>query len=211
MNWFEELKNQALITFPNMPTNYVENAVQKAARRFFRETHLLKDDAYITAECGMNDYIIDVPDGRTMVQTKSVHSCAHPDRHPLLDSSWRRIPPAPHRFGYGYWVELQYAQPTISFADCVSLKHGRYCVTYSWTPTGKDCELPQHFIGKYLDALLHGVLADLFLIPTEADTQNATMARFHLHEFDRAMMNAGAEESQNHTNRPLFMQGGGFL
>ena len=68
MNWFEELKNQALITFPNMPTNYVENAVQKAARRFFRETHLLKDDAYITAECGMNDYIIDVPDGRPMAQ-----------------------------------------------------------------------------------------------------------------------------------------------
>lgn len=211
MNWFDELKSQVLITFPNMPTNYVENAIQKSVRKFFRETHLLKDDAYIDAECGMNDYLIDVPDGRTIVQVKGVYSCSHPEQHPLLDSSWWAIHPAPHRFGSGYWVELSYSLPSLTLADCVSLAHGKYCINYSWCPNGKDCELPQHFIGKYADVLLAGALAELYLIPTDNDTQSAQMARFYLQEFRTAIKNAGAEESQNHTNRPLYMNGGCFL
>lgn len=211
MNWFDDLKNQALVVLPNMPTNYIENAIQNAARKFFRETHLLKGEAYIDAECGMSDYIIDVPQGQTIIQVKAVHSCSHPSEHPLLDETWRGIPPAHHRFGNGFWVELQYSQPTISFAGGHNLNNGRYCVEYSWTPTDKSCELPHHFVGKYFDVLLHGVLGDLFLIPTEADTQSSQMAKYHIAEFLRGIKNAGVEETQNHTSRPLFMHGNPFL
>lgn len=211
MNWFDELKNQVLITFPNMPTNYVENAIQKTVRKFFRDTHLLKDEAYVDAECGMNDYLIDVPTGRTIVQVKGVYSCSHPEQHPLLDDSWRELRPAHHRFGAGYWVELAYAQPSLTLGDCTTISYGKYCVVYSWCPNGKDCEMPQHFVGKYMDTLLNGALADLYLVPTDNDTQNAQMARFYLQEFRNGIAVAGAEETQNHTNRPLFMSGGCFL
>lgn len=208
MNWFDDLQNQALVHFPNMPTPYIENAILTAARKFFRQTHLLKDDAYIDADCGGNEYVIDIPEGRTVVQVKAVYGHTNPDAHPLLDASWSCIPPADTRFGSGYWVDLSHSVPTLSVADCYVQRTGQYCVTYSWTPTARDCAMPHHFVGKYFDALLHGVLAELYLIPMDNDTQSAPMARFHMQEFNRHMMNAGAEETQNHTNRPLHMTGG---
>ena len=49
-DWFEELKSQVLVVLPNMPTNYVENAILKATQTFFQETELLEDDAYIDVQ-----------------------------------------------------------------------------------------------------------------------------------------------------------------
>lgn len=211
MNWFDELKNQALVLFPNMPTLYIENAIHNAVRKFFRETHLLKDETYIDAECMTGDFIIDLPPGRTIVQVQAVYSNAEADSTPLLDETWCKIPPTQNRFGSGFWVELQFAEPTLAVAPCYRITKGKYCVVYSWTTTSKDCDLPHHFIGKYVDALLHGVLGELFLIPMENDSQSASMAKYHLQEFDRAKMNAGVEETQNHTKQPLFMHGASFI
>jgi hypothetical protein len=211
MNWFDWLKNQALVTFPNMPSSFIENAILNAVSRFFRETHLMKDEAYIDAECGTNDYVIDLPDGRTIVQIKSVHSTNDPDRHPLLDRNWCIVPPAEERFGNGYWVELQFEQPAISFEGCGSVRSGKYCVVYSWTPTGQDCDIPHHFFGKYRNDILNGVLASLYLIPMENDSQSAAYAQYYNKEFLRGINIAHAEEFQNHTNRPMFMHGGCFL
>lgn len=211
MNWFEWLKNQALVTFPNMPSSFIENAILNAVSRFFRETHLLKAEAYIDAECGTNEYVIDLPDGRTIVQVKSVHSTNSPDRHPLLNRNWNTIPPAEERFGSGYWVELQFEQPVIAFEGCGRLRNGKYCIVYSWTPTGQDCDIPHHFFGKYRNDILNGVLAALYLIPMENDSQSAAYAQYYSKEFQRGINIAHAEEFQNHTDRPMFMHGGCFL
>lgn len=209
-NWFEYIKNQALIIFPNMPTSYIENAVIKAASRFFRDTNLLTDDAYIDVNCGVNEYIIDIPTGRGIVKVKQVRSHTNPDVSPLVDSSWCVLHPAEHRFGYGWWVSLQHSVPTIYF-DGVGIRQGKYCVTYSWTPADGNCDLPQHFMTKYADGILNGVLYELYMIPMEFDSQSPNLAQHYLRAFHSAINNAGAEELQNHSDRPLFMQGGTFI
>lgn len=209
--WFERLKDQALIIFPDMPANYIENAIQRAVTRFFRDTGLLKDDVYFDAECNVSDFVLDIPAGRTIVQAKYVKVTTSPDKHPLVSCAWSDIPPAEHRFGYGYWIDLEGVVPTITISEAERVQRGKYCLTYSWTPTDKNCDIPQHFIGKYFDALEHGVLANLFLIPMPNDTRDTSMTKYHLTEFYRAIKNAGVEETQNHTDRPLYMQGGSFL
>lgn len=210
-DWFDTLKNKALITFPNMPTAFIEDAILDTVSAFFRETELLKDDAYIDAECSIDDYVIDLPEDRAIVQIREVRATNDVERSPLVSSKWRVVPPADGRFEYGYWVDLTAMQPTISINGTAGIRSGRYAVTYTWTPNGEKCELPYHLIGKYRHALLCGVLAKLYLIPTDDNNGNASYAKYYLAEFDKAVWNARVEETQNHTNRPLYMKGGRFL
>ena len=211
MNWFAELVEQIKVMLPNMPTSYIENAVVRSARTFFRETQLLKDDAYMDASCNLSDFVIDLPDGRTIVQAKQLAYHTHPDDAPLLNSTWRTVCPAPHRNGYGWWLDLQGSQPTVAVSPEFVISQGRYCITYSWTPDTKQCELPHHFVGKYFDALEAGALAYLFKIPTEADTQNFQLAQYYERAYQNAIDQAGAEETQNHSDRPIYMRAQSFI
>lgn len=208
-DWVSRLKDQALIIFPNMPTMYVENAIQRTISTFFRETELLTDEAYIDADCVLTDFVIDIPEERTIIQVKDVRQTT--SDKPLLDRTWGFIPPACERYAVGYWVDLQGAQPTINVSPCYQIKQGQYCIVYSWTPSTTQCELPHHFTGKYFDALEHGMLANLFLIPLDSDSASSSMARYHLDSFHRAIKNARVERVQNHTNRVLHMHGESFI
>lgn len=210
-DWFEELKSQVLVVLPNMPTNYVENAILKATQTFFQETELLEDDAYIDVQCNVNDYVIDLPQDRVIIQAKAVYAQAHPDRHPLVSSAWACVPPAESRFDCGWWIDLSHRQPTLAVNGRFAARSGQYALRYSWAPTGRDCDMPYHFIAKYLETLQHGALHKLFLLPTDADTQSGVLANFHLREFRSGINRASNQAIQNHTNRPLFMQGTGFL
>lgn len=209
-DWFTDLKHQALIHLPNMPTNYVENAILQSIRKFFRDTHLLTDDAYIDIQCNVDDYVIDLPDERTIIQAKELRANPNPARSPLVGRDWQVVPPAHGQHQRGWWVDLTRQVPTLTVIGC-GLRSGQYALKYSWIPDTRYCELPHHFMGKYHDGLLHGVLSELFLIPTDGDTQNAQLAQFHLREFYRAIQNAQVEAVQNHTDRPLLMRGVGFI
>lgn len=211
MNWFDRLKDQALVWSPNMPTSYIENAILRAVSTFFRETHLLKDDVYIDAECNVHDFVLDIPAGRGIEQIKEVRSHANPDKAPLVSREWCEIPPAWERHAPGYWADLSGRRPTIDISDCFALRSGQYAVTYAWFPSGRDCELPFSFIDKYFDALEHGMMSILFRIPLSDESQNFNMARWHEQQFRIAINNAMVEETQNHTNRPLPMVGRSFF
>lgn len=211
MTWFDELKTQVMVVMPNMPTSYIENAILNAVTRFFRETHLLKDEVYIDCECGIDDYVMDIPTGRTILKIEQVRYTSDAERHPLINEAWEWVKPANGQFERGYWVDLTAASPTIRFDRHTVRNKGRYGVIYSWTPTDKNCDLPHHLVGKYLDGLLSGALYTLYLLPTEMNTQSATLATHYMKEFYRVIRTAQVEETQNHTNRPLFMQGVSFI
>lgn len=210
MNWFDELKAQVETFLPNIPTPIAENAILTATGNFFRETHLLKDDAYISADCGVSDFVLDIPAGRTILQAKGLRSTNAPDKYPLVSEAWQIIPPAESRFGVGYWLDLQGEQPTVSISDCYRQKSGKYCLLYSWIPSNRECSIAQHFIGKYKQAILYGALSELYLVPMPEDI-NPRMSQYYKNLFVQQIRNATAEEVQNHTDRPLYMRGQCFI
>lgn len=211
MNWFEQVKNNVLMALPNMPNEYIERSIQNAAAQFFQQTHLLKDEYYFTGGCLVPDYVVDLPEGRQLVQAVAVYSTSTSNNAAsLLDPSWCAVSPALARTQRGWYLDMTGANLTLSITP-VSRAEVRYCMTYSWAPTTATCELPVHLTGKYLDALTDGTLYRLYLLPTDFDTASPALARVHGSQFQAAIRDARVHESQNHTAAHLVMQGAGFL
>lgn len=211
MEWFSYLKDRALAHFPNMPLALIEDAILSSASNFFRSTHLLVDEVYIPAVCGVTDYVFDIPDGRGVVQVKSVHSTNDFSCYPLLSKDWRTILPAKEAHGCGFWVDLQGAEPSIKFSSELVKVGGAYAVVYSWAPFRESCSLPQHYIHKYVDTILSGALSSLYLVAPDTESFNASLSSYYRVEARTGIVKAQAEQQQNHTERTLFMKGEPFV
>lgn len=211
MNWFEQIKSNVLIALPNMPNEYIERSIQNAAAQFFQQTHLLKDEYYFDGGCMVPDYVVDLPEGRQLVQAVSVHSTStSSSAAKLLDQTWHAVSPALLRTHPGWFLDMTGDNLTLAISP-PSRVETRYCLTYSWAPTAATCALPPHLTGKYLDALTDGALYRLYLLPTDFDTASPALARVHGSQFQAAIRDARVHESQNHTAAHLVMQGAGFL
>lgn len=207
---FTDMKSEVFVHLPNIPEGFAEMALRRSMQKFFRDTMLLEDDLYITAECGIDDYVLDLPEDRAIVQVKGVWFTNNPERHPLVSRAWQMLRPASHKMGNGFWIDLGSEPPTLR-TGTVSNRGGKFCMTYVWVPSGKDCCLAPHMLQKYSSAIVAGALAYLFMIPTDLATQNMQQAAYWQQEFRIAISVAGAEQVQNHTDRPIFMQGRSFI
>lgn len=205
MTWVERLYNDILMYLPDAPKPLVDRTIVNVASNFFRDAQVLWDEVYIDQLCEQTEYLIPQKPGQRIVFIERV-SCG---KCGVTSANWTTIRPAQHRHGYGYWVELNKQRPTIRVPNAAA--GNQLAIEYSWTPDGTECELPDHIIGRYATTLVHGVLAQLYMMRLDETQYDPAMAQQHRMEYEQERNNAMNEKHQNFQSMPLRMTGVSFL
>lgn len=165
---------------PDAPTTIIQHAVMESITRFMQETKVAKDLVKIPLFANTPDYLIDVPDCRTVMEVVRV---MYTDGNGLPDSNCVEL-----ERGVDYTVDLV-GQPVIELMDPPRSRCGEdisnvLWVEYAWSISRDGCEIPDFIYERYMPEVKDGALAELYAIPGQewSNIQYAVMLRNNLDE-----------------------------
>lgn len=165
---------------PDAPTAIIHHAVMESITRFMQETKVAKDLVKVPLFANTPDYLIDVPECRTIMEVVRVR---YGDGSGLPNQDSDELVR-----GVDYTVDLL-GQPMIELTDpprsrCDDDITDVLWIEYAWSISRDGCEIPDFIYERYMPEIKDGALAELYAIPGQdwSNVQYAVMLRNNLEE-----------------------------
>jgi len=152
-----------------LPEVFMQTYIRQAIADFMEDTHIALDELYITLDCNERDFLLDLPECRSLVRVKQVWE-APVNAEPLLDEqTWKLLTPegmargSSYRFsavrpasGYDtYRVNKIGRNPNKSVLLSNGAKRQReFCVVYAWKIPRESCEVPDFILDDWVKAIV---------------------------------------------------------
>lgn len=183
------------------PSEMLQHVVREAVVRFMRRTRIAVESVEIDLQCGVREYLVETPECEKIVAIERVlDACAWnsvradwPSGDLPRPYSWRRDHHHPV-------VELQYSPKE---DDVVR-------VDYSWTIGRDGCEIPDFIYEEWEEAIKHGALAELLMMPGQEWTR-PQMAQYHEGKYNQLVVEAKSRKWHNHTQGAITMNAPSFM
>jgi hypothetical protein len=151
-----------------LPEVFMQSYIRQAIADFMEDTHIALDELYITLDCNERDFLLDLPECRSLVRVKQVWE-APTNAEPLLDEdTWSLMTPegmsrgGSYRFsatraasGGTYRVNKTGRHPNKSVILSSGAKRQReFCVVYAWKIPRESCEVPDFILDDWVKAIV---------------------------------------------------------
>lgn len=187
---------------PDAPADILQHVLREAVVRFMRRTRIAVDTERIDLQCGVREYLIDMPDCRRMVAVEEVYPACNgwgtvrkDFPNPSLPEPWKWKKDNHHPV-----IELQYNPK----------EDDALYVQYSWTIERDDCEVPDFIYEDWEEAIKHGALTELMMIPNQEWTR-PKLAEFHYNRYNEFVVEAKSRKWHNHTQGAITMNAPSFM
>lgn len=176
---------------PDAPSDILQHVTREAVVRFMRRTRVAEDDYELETQCGVPDYYLDMPDCRELVAIESVDP-AH--------GTWGFVPG--FGFNIGAWDWLKDGRHPVVRFGFTPQEDKCYNVRYTWAINRDGCEIPDFIYEEWEEAIKHGALAELLMMPAQEWTR-PKIAVQHEKQYQEAVATAKARKWHNYTEGPL--------
>lgn len=138
-----------------LPEVFMQTYIRQAIADFMEDTHIALDELYITLDCNERDFLLDLPECRSLVRVKQVWE-APANAEPLLDEqTWTLLTPDGMARGGSYRVNKVGRNPNKSVLLSNGAKRQRgFCVVYSWKIPRESCEVPDFILDDWVKAIV---------------------------------------------------------
>lgn len=188
------------LSAPDAGSIVLQHVVREAIVRFMRESQLFNDVLCFEAQCGVNDYPLQMPDCRRLVgiEVVSIGGYREVQEFPELatGTKFREW----HKDDRHNAIVLHHAP-----------KEGTPIrVLYSWAIQRDDCEIPDEMYEDWMEAVKSAALSELLMMPKQEWTSPATSA-IHEDRYRIELHKAKNRRWSNYSRGPMMMQGDPFL
>lgn len=188
-----ELEPFIVMHAPDAPSDILQHVIREATVRFMRRTRVAVDEAVLHTQCGVQDYRIEMPDCRELIAVEAVE--------PDIGSAYSAPFPGQGMHGWDWMKDgrhpVIYLGASPKDGDCLQ-------VQYSWTIGRDDCDIPDFIYEEWEEAIKHGALSELLLMPNQEWTR-PNIAERHAEQFMWLVADAKARKWHNYTQGPLQM------
>lgn len=147
-----------------LPEVFMQTYIRQAISDFMEDTHIALDELYVSLDCNERDFMLDLPECRSLVRVKQVWE-APANAEPLLnEDTWTMLTAEgmahgrAYRFSAGsgtYKVNKVGRNPNKAVLLSHSAKKQRdFCVVYAWKIPRESCEVPDFILDDWLNAVV---------------------------------------------------------
>lgn len=162
---------------PDVPSTVVHHSLRESIANFMQQTQMAKDFFQCELEYNNTDYMIQVPECRTIVEVVRVLTGGTGE---VPNDRWEELTP-----GVDYQTDLfNNGVPSIILtspltSNCDSSTGVDISVEYTWSISRDGCDVPDFIYERFMQDIVDGALAYLYSIPDQPFTnlQYAMMLR----------------------------------
>lgn len=181
------------------PSVVLQHAIRETVVKFMRETRVATDTYCINAQCGVTDYVVEMPDCSKLVAIENVE----PDGG--VWGGFRQFRNLPNPWAWNKDDRF----PVVIFGFSPR-EDAVFHVTYSWTINRDGCDVPDFIYEEWMDAIKFGAAAELLAMPNQEWT-NPQLAHMFADKYREERAAAKARKWHNYTQGPISMFAPSFL
>ena len=130
----------------------VHEAIRASAIAFMRETEIARDEMYIRAQCGVDEYPLDMPNCHILVGVRDVWIGGKASNdNPIKDDGWDKLHAGRH-----YNVDIHTTPNRAIYIDDAG-KDWIY-ISYSYSIGRDGCDIPEFLYEEWAEAIVAGAV-----------------------------------------------------
>ena len=177
----------------------LQELIRDAIVDFMRSSGVAQDEYYFNAQCGVDDYLLDLPKCHILV---AVDKVATSDCDGVYNDTWDEMPPQTD-YRHGYYMDIHTA-PNVSIVFDRPIEDKRVYVSYSYTISRDNCDVPDIIYETYADALVAGTIHRL-------KTRGGANRTLELEKFENAVALAKSRKLRKYSKGRRVAKAVSFL
>lgn len=198
-----DLEDLVILHVPDASSVAIQHVLRHAVARFMRESQIFTDQVCVELQCGVPEYLIDLPECRQLVSVEKVVFGKDPHELGMME-----VRPVTTPKGWDWHRDSMH--PILVVHDVPSKDGETAQVMYSWSIRRDDCDLPPELYEQWAEAVKCAALADLFSM-SKQEWGDPAMSRLYENYYQVELDHAKARRWLNYSRGPLRIHSRPFL